>query len=99
MKRILSCILFAIYTAFTVLLTGCIENDVPLPVIEPRITAMDVEGALDVMIDSQTRSVKITLDETTDIRSVNIRSITFEHSQTQASWNIRVCMIYRKNSR
>ena len=88
MKRILSCILFAIYTAFTVLLTGCIENDVPLPVIEPRITAMDVEGALDVMIDSQTRSVKITLDETTDIRSVNIRSITFEHSQTQASWNI-----------
>ena len=53
-----------------------------------------------MMGDSQTRSVKITLDETTDIRSVNIRSITFEHSQTQASWNITgVHDLSEKNSR
>lgn len=70
------------------MLAGCIENDVPLPVIVPRITSMDVEGALNVAVDSQARNVKITLDETTDIHSVNIRSITFEHSLTQASWDI-----------
>lgn len=77
-----------LYTMLAALLAGCIKNDIPLPVIVPRITAMDVEGASGVAIDSEKRSVRITLDETTDIRNVNIRSIAFDDSSTQMSWDV-----------
>ena len=67
---------FITYLLLTLFAGGCIKKDIPLPVVVPRITAMDVEGATAVNIDSEKRKVTITLDETTDIRQVNIRSIT-----------------------
>ena len=88
MKRLLHHILPALCASLAVMFAGCIENDVPLPQITPRITSMTVDGASGVVINSQTRSVNITLDETTDIRCVNIRSITFEHDQTRTSWDL-----------
>ena len=79
---------FITYLLLTLFAGGCIKNDIPLPVVVPRITAMDVEGATAVNIDSEKRKVTITLDETTDIRSVNIRSITFADEATSTSWDI-----------
>ena len=79
---------FITYLLLTLFAGGCIKNDIPLPVVVPRITAMDVEGATAVNIDSEKRKVTITLDETTDIRQVNIRSITFADAATSTSWDI-----------
>ena len=79
---------FITYLLLTLFAGGCIKNDIPLPVVVPRITAMDVEGATAVNIDSEKRKVIITLDETTDIRQVNIRSITFADEATSTSWDI-----------
>lgn len=82
MRRFITYMLLAAFAG------GCIKNDIPLPVVVPRITAMDVEGATAVNIDSERNKVTITLDETTDIRNVNIRSITFSDERTRSSWDI-----------
>lgn len=79
MKRILLSVLFA------ATLVGCIENDLPLPVIEPRIMSMQVEGASEVNVDSENRNIEITLDEQTDISQVNITGVEFADAQTKSS--------------
>lgn len=81
---------FATYIFLLLTLSACIENDIPLPVIEPRITAMDVEGATNVEINSETRTVYVTLDETTDIRRVNIRNLSFEDERTITTFDTSV---------
>ena len=43
---------------------------------------MDVEGATNVSINSEKQSVTITLDETTDIRNVKIKSVSFADERT-----------------
>lgn len=82
MKRILLSVLFA------AILVGCIENDLPLPVIEPRITSMQVDGATEVFIDSEKRNVAITLNEQTDISKVKITAVEFDNEQTKTSMEI-----------
>lgn len=69
-------------------MTGCIENDLPLPVIKPRITAMQVEGASEVFINSEQQNVDITLNEQTDIYNVKIQSVSFADEQTRSSWKL-----------
>ena len=81
---------FAIYTFILLSLSACIKNDLPLPVITPRITAMDVEGATKVEINSDKQIVYVTLDETVDIKSVNIRDISFEDERTTSSLDTSV---------
>ena len=76
---------FIIYMLTAVTLGGCIKNDIPLPVVVPRITAMEVDGATAVNIDSEKRRVTITLDEATDIRKVNIRSVTYSDERTRST--------------
>lgn len=70
------------------MVTGCIENDLPLPVIKPRITSMQVEGASEVYINSEKQNVNITLEEQTDIRNVKITSVEFQDERTRSSWEI-----------
>ena len=82
MKRILLSILFA------ATFVGCIENDIPLPFIEPRIMSMEVEGATEVYINSEKRSVEITLAEQTDPSKVAIKAVEFDNDQTKTSWEI-----------
>ena len=82
MKRFIICMLFA------ALCGGCIKNDIPLPVIVPRITAIEITGASAVNIDSEKSTVTVTLDETTDIHNVEIKSITFSDERTRSSWDI-----------
>ncbi|MBQ6613167.1 MAG: PCMD domain-containing protein [Alistipes sp.] len=56
---------------------ACIENDIPYPIERVDITAIDVVGTMSpATIDVASRSVKLELEETTDIRNVEIRSIT-----------------------
>ncbi len=74
-----------ILLAATALLSGCIENDIPLPVKELSITGIEGEGFSVTMIDIATRSVVLTLDETTDIQNVRIDAIHATEGATLSS--------------
>ena len=49
---------------------------------------MEVEGASSVEINSLKRVVSITLEETADIRNVQIRNIGFNVPEVKPSWDI-----------
>lgn len=64
--------------ATSVLSVGCIRNDIPFPVIKLGVESIEVEGTSGAcVIDSNTSTVTIPLEETTDIRNVNITSIKY----------------------
>ena len=67
---------------------GCIRNDIPYPRINAAITALEVDGASAVNINSEERTVEIVLEETTDLRNVGIRSIEFNDKSVKASWDV-----------
>lgn len=60
-------------------LCSCIKNDIPYPIVELEVTAIDVEGAVgEPIIDRFNRTISFTLAENVDIQSVNITK--FEYS-------------------
>lgn len=69
----------SIIASFAILLaTGCIHNDIPYPVVKLAIESIEVEGtSAPCTIDAVTRTVTIPLLETTDIRNVEITSISY----------------------
>ena len=71
MKRII-----AYLAAAAALCTSCIDNDIPYPVVELQILSLEGEGftVSPSDIDPVTRTVTLRLDETTDIRKVEIVS-------------------------
>ena len=79
---------FIIFSLIATLLSGCIDNDMPLPVIKPRIISMQVEGASEVNINSEKQTVEIILNEQADIQNVEITNVVFADEQTRASWEI-----------
>ncbi len=79
---------FTILSLVAMICAGCIKNDIPLPVIYPRIVAMEVEGATEVYINSDKQEVTLTLEEQVDVKNVNIKSVTFADEQTRASWDL-----------
>ena len=70
MKKLLIYIIMA-----TSLLSGCIWNDLPYPVVVPNVTSVIVDEAENVEINYASRTVTIYLPETQDIRAVAIRSV------------------------
>ena len=58
------------------LLSSCIENDIPYPVVVPVVSSLEAEGAVEVNINSTARTVEIVLNELTDIRTVKVTSVT-----------------------
>ena len=62
---------------------GCITNDIPYPVVVPHITSFEVDGALSVDVDADNQVVTVHFAETTDMRSVEIKSVEFD--ETEAS--------------
>ena len=69
-------------------IVSCIHNDLPYPVIEASITSLEVEGASSVEINSLRQIITITLEETTDIRNVQVKNIGFNTPEVKPSWNI-----------
>ncbi|MDE6374930.1 MAG: PCMD domain-containing protein [Alistipes sp.] len=58
-------------------LAGCIENDIPYPVVECAIESIEAEGLSgDPTIDATARKVILPLEETTDIQAVKITACT-----------------------
>ncbi len=73
MTKRLSIILFSV-----LVLTSCIKNDLPKPVVDLFIASLDVEGASgEVVLDRATYTATIPLKEETDIYNVKIKSITY----------------------
>lgn len=59
------------------LCSGCIENDIPYPVVECRIESIAAKGlAGEPAIDHVSATVTLPLLETTDIRNVEITDVT-----------------------
>lgn len=60
-------------------LAGCIENDIPFPVVEADIVAFEVRGQLEAaVIDNTQQTVKVNIADTVDMR--NVRLLRFEVS-------------------
>ena len=73
---------FRYFTLLAALLTltfvGCIENDLPYPVVKLHITSIDVEGIIgEPVIDESARKVMVELHEQTDIQNVEISGVTY----------------------
>lgn len=59
-------------------LTGCIDNDLPYPVVVPHITSLAATGAESVDINYDDRTVTLTFPETTDLRKISITSVEID---------------------
>lgn len=78
----------ALLLALSGLFCACIRNDIPYPVVVAGIESIDVENAIQTVIDGKSQSVSIVLDETADIRKVKIESVTYSTPQAKPSWDI-----------
>lgn len=85
MKRVLYNLFCLLFTGVT--LSSCIENDIPYPVVELEIVTLEGEGftVAPTAIDRATRTITLTLEEQTDIRSVKITSVSYNNEEAQAS--------------
>lgn len=83
--------LFASIIAMLLMLTptGCIKNDIPLPYQPASITAVEAEGALEVIIDEETHTATLDMDEICDLAAVTIRSVTFNYPNTRSSIELK----------
>lgn len=55
---------------------GCIENDVPYPVIKGKVEAVAFKGEKEVTIDQEAMAVNLILNDTVDIRRVDLTKLT-----------------------
>lgn len=56
--------------------TGCIDNDIPYPIVKLDILSLEAEGLkFAAVIDAKSNSVMLELEETTDIRNVEITAV------------------------
>ncbi len=61
-----------------VAVSGCIENDIPYPFINLRITTLKVEGQIgNAYFDNDARTVTINLEDTVNIRKVVIEELEY----------------------
>ncbi len=61
----------------SILLSSCIENDIPYPLIELEITKVEGEGFTQKSIDSKNLVVTLELEESTDIQAVEITNVAY----------------------
>lgn len=75
MRRVYKYMVMALLAVATI---SCVENDVPYPVVKLDILSLEADGMKGpVAIDADAHTVKMELEEQTDIREVNITSIEF----------------------
>ena len=62
--------------ALMFVLTGCIENDVPYPIVKLDIVSLEAEGLKsEPVINAASHTLELELKETTDIRNVHITNV------------------------
>ena len=66
-------------------LTSCIYNDVPYPLVVPKIVSIDVPGATKVDISAAEATVTLILDDVTDIQGVQIENVVTDPPTTRIS--------------
>ena len=72
--------------ALSILMVGCIENDLPYPDIQANFTNIKAEHQYqDAVIDSVNRTVTLFLTDTADIKNVNITEYTLSEGATLVS--------------
>ncbi len=83
MKRLFYILFAALFVG--VIFGSCIENNIPYPVVELEIVSIQGEGftVAPTAIDRGERTVLLSLNEQTDIRRVQISSVTFNNEETQ----------------
>lgn len=60
----------------TLLFVGCIENDIPYPVVKLNVLGLEAEGLKSApQVDASAHTIAIELEETTDIRNVKITKL------------------------
>lgn len=64
---------------------SCIRNDIPYPEVVPAIARLEADGAKSVAITTDSREVLLTLEETTDAGSVNVREVSFNDEAVTSS--------------
>ncbi len=64
-------------TVMSLVITGCIENNVPYPRIQPNFLSIEVANSLKpASIDSLSRKVTVYLNDSADIKNVDVISYT-----------------------
>lgn len=58
-----------------VLLTGCVENDLPYPTIEGVIEEFVIEGQTSVKFDKASASIQVKVVDTLDLRDLRVESL------------------------
>ena len=64
-----------IFIILTGLLAGCLENDVPLPVIYGNVQKIEFEGQQKVVINTKTRTIELTLNDSVNIRKIRLKDL------------------------
>lgn len=83
MLRILKYLFAAVVT--TMVVTGCIKNDVPYPIVKLDILAFEAEGLTSpAVIDAAAYTVEVELAETTDIRRLNVTRVDISEGATSS---------------
>lgn len=72
----------ASYILSLFVLCGCIENDLPYPVVIGEFASLEVEDAVSVEIDAARRSVRIEMKESADLSKVRVSSAAYANEPT-----------------
>ena len=97
MRNILRYLLGAVVALAT---TGCIENDVPYPVVKLGVLSIEAEGLKSApVVDASAHSILLELEETTDIRDVKITKLDITEGATSSvefpgSFDLRTPLFY-----
>ncbi|MCI6112211.1 MAG: PCMD domain-containing protein [Rikenellaceae bacterium] len=68
--------------------SSCIRNDIPYPLVVPHILTMDVDGGT-VTIDQNKLTVLIKLEETVDLKKVNIKSFSLDRTDIRGAEDLK----------
>ncbi|MGL5682269.1 MAG: PCMD domain-containing protein [Marinifilaceae bacterium] len=64
-----------LYIICLLTMAGCISNDIPLPVIYGNVEKIEFRGQEQCVINTQNRTVTVTLADTVDIQNVLLKSL------------------------
>ena len=71
------------------MVSSCIENDIPYPVVKLEITKIEGEDFMTRLIDRESRTVYLQLDEQTDLRRVKITDYELNNAEATSSVELR----------